>query len=116
MEHKEFNRRRNVASDEAIGPMLWTANFLRAQGYPVYKNILYQDNQSGIRLGKTGWESAGKRSRHLDMRYFFISEFYQKKIFDIQYCPADKMISDYTTKPTNGEKFTKFRKAIMNLP
>jgi hypothetical protein len=105
-----------VTNDEAMGPMLWTANFLRAQGYPVHKNILYQDNQSAIRLGKNGWESAGKRSRHLDIRYFFVSDLYQKKIIDIQYCPTDKMISDYMTKPTHGEKFIKFRKAIMNLP
>jgi hypothetical protein len=35
----------------------------------------------------------------------------------IQYCPTDKMIGDYYTKPTHGEKEVRlFKQAILNLP
>jgi len=32
-----------VAADEIAGPMLWTANFLKAQGYD-FNSTLLQDN------------------------------------------------------------------------
>jgi hypothetical protein len=40
----------------------------------------------------------------------------EKGHIKIQYCPTDKMIGDYYTKPTHGEKFRQFRQAILNLP
>ena len=36
-----------VATDDAVGPMLWASRFLLEQGYDV-KTILYQDNRSAI--------------------------------------------------------------------
>ena len=30
-----------VAADDLIGPMIWTQNFLEAQGYPVQDNVLF---------------------------------------------------------------------------
>jgi hypothetical protein len=104
-----------VAADEAVGPMLWTRRFLEHQGYPVKNNILYQDNRSAILLESNGRKSAGKRSRHLDIRYFFVTDQKEKKQISIHYCPTDDMIGDYFTKPTHGKKFQDFRENIMNL-
>ena len=96
--------------------MLWTSQFLEAQGYPVRKNILFQDNRSAMLLETNGRTSAGKRSRHLNIRYFFVADQQQKGRLHIEYCPTDQMIGDYMTKPLHGKKFTEFRKLIMNLP
>jgi hypothetical protein len=105
-----------VAADEVVGPMLWTKNFLEAQGYPVKENILYQDNQSAMLLESNGRKSAGKRSRHLNIRYFFVADQKEKGNISIEYCPTDQMIGDYMTKPTHGKKFRGFRQQILNLP
>ena len=105
-----------VAADETVGPMLWTALFLEAQGYHIKKNILYQDNKSAMLLEKNGQKSAGKRSRHLNIRFFFVTDQAAKHRISIEYCPTDEMIADYMTKPLHGKKFQQFRKAIMNLP
>ena len=105
-----------VGADESIGPMLWTKNFLEAQGYPVRENILFQDNQSAMLLESNGRKSAGKRSRHLNIRFFFVADQKAKGNIDIQYCPTDEMKGDYMTKPLHGKKFTGFRGQIMNLP
>ena len=43
-----------VALDDAMGPILWTKNFLESQGYPVKENILYQDNRSAMLLESNG--------------------------------------------------------------
>jgi hypothetical protein len=56
-----------IAADDIVGPMLWTKLFLESQGYPVKKNILFQDNQSAILLEENGRKSAGKQSRHLNI-------------------------------------------------
>ena len=105
-----------VAADEVVGPMLWTRLFLEAQGYPLKDNILYQDNQSAMLLETNGRKSAGKRSRHLNIRYFFVADQQAKGHISIKYCPTDEMLGDYFTKPTHGTKFKGFREEIMNLP
>ena len=105
-----------VAADEVVGHMLWTAQFLEEQGYKVNKNILYQDNKSAMLLEKNGRKSAGKRSRHLNIRFFFVADQAQKGRLDIKYCPTDLMTGDYMTKPLHGKKFQQFRQVIMHLP
>jgi hypothetical protein len=101
-----------VATDDAAGPMQWTSRFLLKQGYDV-KTILYQDNRSAILMESNGRSSAGKQSRHLDIRYFFINNLKEKGLVYIKYCPTEEMVADYMTKPLHGSKFTKFRNMIM---
>ena len=105
-----------VAADEMVGPMLWTRRFLEAQGYNVTENILYQDNQSAMLLEKNGRKSAGKRSRHLNIRFFFVADQQEKGHITVKYCPTDDMKADYMTKPLHGSKFNTHRRDIMNLP
>ena len=104
-----------VAADEVVGPMLWTKQFLEAQGYPMKKNILFQDNRSAMLLEENGCKSAGKRSRHLNICFFFVTDQKAKGNIDIQYCPTDQMIGDYMTKAIQGKKFEDFRKEIMGF-
>ena len=105
-----------VAADDVIGPMLWTRRFLEAQGYHIQKNIMFQDNQSAMLLENNGRKSAGKRSRHLNIRFFFVTDQKEKGNINIEFCTTDQMIADYMTKPLHGKKFKKFRQEIMNLP
>ena len=105
-----------IAADEIVGNMVWTRLFLEAQGYPVKENILFQDNKSAILLESNGKKSAGKRSRHLNIRMFFVTDQQEKGHIKIEYCPTDQMTADYMTKPLHGSKFKQFRKEIMNLP
>jgi hypothetical protein len=60
-----------VGADDVSTMILWTKNFLEAQGVSIEKNILLQDNKSTILLETNGPQSAGKRSRALNVRYYF---------------------------------------------
>ena len=82
-------------------------------GYPVEKNILYQDNQSAILLEVNERKSIGKIIRHLSIRYFFLTDQVQQGNFSVEYCHTDKMVGDYMSKPLQGAKFREFRRAIM---
>ena len=101
-----------IGVDDAATQILWTKLFVEAQGYPVEKNILYQDNKSSILLETNGRESAGKRSRALNIRYFFMTDQVKKGNVSIEYCPTDKMWGDFMSKPLQGQKFIEFRASI----
>jgi hypothetical protein len=105
-----------VAAADVVGSIVWTKLFLEAQGYPIAENILYQDNRSAILLETNGRQSAGKRSRHLNIRLFFVADQQEKGNLSIEFCPTDMMTGDYMTKPVHGQKFKDFRNDVMNLP
>ena len=44
-----------VTVDNCMGQVLWTWDFLEAQGYQVDDVIVYQDNQSAMLLKKWAW-------------------------------------------------------------
>ena len=104
-----------VGADEIVTQILWTKHFMEAQGYTIEDNILHQDNKSTILLQENGRKSAGKRSRALNVRYFFLTDQVNKENLRITYCPTDDMTADYMTKPLQGEKFRKFQVEIMGL-
>ena len=104
-----------IAVDDKISKVIWTKKFLEYQGFPVKLNIVYQDNESAIKLERNGKESSGKRTRHFDIRYFYVTDLISRKEVQVEYCPTDDMLADYMTKPTVGSKFNNFRSSIMNI-
>ena len=102
-----------VGVDDISIMILWTRFFLEHQGYDIEKNIIYQDNKSSILLETNGRKSAGKRSRALNIRYFFISDQVEKGNVIVDYCPTEQMVGDMLTKPLQGNKFLQFRNIIL---
>jgi hypothetical protein len=66
-------------------------------------------------LAKNGRASSGKRTRHINIRYFFIADRVKSGEASIEYCPTDEMLADYLTKPLQCAKFRKFRDRILNI-
>jgi hypothetical protein len=90
-ENKKMNVRSStegelVAVDNAATIILWAKLFLEAQGYDVKKNIVYQDNKRAISLETNGKKSSGKRTRALNIRYFFITDQVEKGNTQIEHC------------------------------
>ena len=94
-----------VGEDDCMPQVLWTRYWMEAQGYTISENIVYQDNQSSILLENNGRQSSGKRTRHIDIRYYFVTDRIRKKEVSFEYCPTGEMISDYFTKPLQGAMF-----------
>ena len=93
----------------------WTRYFMEAQGYTINDNILFQDNKSAILLEKNGKASSSKRTKHINIRYFFITDRIQKYEVSIVWCLTGDMIADFATKPLQGAMFKKFRDMIMGV-
>lgn len=104
-----------VAVHENIPSILWTRYFMEAQGYPLKPSVVHQDNQSAMLLEKNGIASSSKRTRHMNIRYFFVADVLERKEIALEYCPTDEMIGDFFTKPLGGAKFRRFRNIIMNI-
>jgi hypothetical protein len=104
-----------VAAAEATTQALWTASFLKNQGYNVKHSLMHQDNQAAILLQKNGVMSRRKRSRHINIRFFFMKDRIDGGELKVAYCPTDAMSADYLTKPLQGAKFRIHRDTIMGL-
>ena len=103
-----------VAVDDAMSQVLWSRSFLQHQGITDIEVILFQDNKSAMILQENGRMSTGKRSRHLNIRYFFVTDVIKKKLIKVMYCPTGDMMADFFTKPIQGGDFKKFRNMIQN--
>ena len=105
-----------VAVYDCMSHLLWLRNFLLGQGYEKAKTIdVLQDNQSAILLEQNGILSSTQRTKHLNSRYFYVKDRVDNKEIAIVWCPTDKIVADYLTKPLTGEKFHHFRLKIMNM-
>ena len=60
-----------IAVDDVSGQVLWTKYFLESQGYRCTESIIYQDNKSVMLMETKGKVSTTKRTKHINVRYFF---------------------------------------------
>ena len=49
--------------------------------------------------------SISKRTKHINVKYFFIIDRIAKRDIEIMYCPIDDMVADFFTKPLQGKPF-----------
>ena len=56
----------------------------------------------------------GKRSRHINIRYFFVTDRLAAGDISIKYCPTEKMVADFYTKQLQSKLFRMFRNLILN--
>jgi hypothetical protein len=103
-----------VGVHDVLPKIMWTVYFLQGQGIAP-EAILFQDNKSSILLEKNGRASSSKRTRHIQIRYFFVKEQSDNGVVRIEYCPTKEMWADYFTKPLNGALFYSQRDVIMNI-
>jgi hypothetical protein len=66
-------------------------------------------------LEKNGRRSSSRRTRHINIRYFFVTDRIQSKELTVEYCPTEEMLADFFTKPLQGSSFRRFRAAVLNL-
>jgi hypothetical protein len=104
-----------TGDDNFVPEIWWMWYFMKAQGYGVKYNVLFQDNKSSILLEKNEKASSSKRAKHINIRYFFITDILRKEEVLVLWCPTGDMIGDYATKPLQGALFRKFRDQIMGV-
>ena len=104
-----------IAVDDFISKVLWTRNFLDMQQFPYRETTLAQDNTSAILLHEKGPQSAGKRMKHLNIRYYFTRDCISHGLLRLNYVKSQDLEADFLTKPLQGKAFLKFRDSILGL-
>ena len=99
--------------DDMMPIILWTRQFLLAQGYGIEENLLLQGNKSSILLERNGKASSGKRTRHINIGYIFITDPINMNEVSIDWCPTKDMVADFMTKPLQGSCFKRLWDIIM---
>ena len=102
-----------VGVDDMLPLILWSRYFLKAQGYKVSDNVVFQDNKSTMLLERNGKASSSKRTKHINVRDFFVTDRISKGEVRVEWCPTADMVADYLTKPLQGTAFKRFRDLIM---
>ena len=99
-----------IALGDSIPILLWMRLYLLAQGYVGLPPIaVFQDNLSTIALGR----SSSSRTRHIDIRYFFVHDKLESGEVDVRAIGTLDMTGDYFSKPLQGVLFIKMVKKIM---
>lgn len=95
--------------------VLWTNNLLKELGYNIEPATIYQDNKSTIMLANKG-EGNFKRTKHINVRLFYVKQLIEEGEVKIEYLPTDDMIADLLTKPLVGERFYyRLRAKLLNM-
>ena len=93
------------AIDDAMEQVLWTRHFLAEQGQYVPTTTIYQDNKSTILLAENGRASSSKRTRHLNVQYYLVTDQIKKGYVKVAFCPMAEMLADFFTKPLQDALF-----------
>ena len=54
--------------------IIWARYFMEAQGYHITDNIVNQNNEITMLIDRKGKDSSGKRTKHINIRYFFVTD------------------------------------------
>ena len=88
-----------MACYEATCQAIWLRNFISAMG--VVDSIsrplkLYCDNSSAVSFSKNTRSTS--RSKHIDIKYYFVKEKVAEALIAIEYTPTTSMLADPLTK------------------
>jgi hypothetical protein len=112
-----------VGVDDAMNFVEWIQLFVEQQIMSINDDsilrkigcdtVIQQDNTSTIQLENNGKQSSTKRTRHINIRYFYITSKIKDGSMRVIYHPTKQMVSDYLTKPLQGSLFRTHRNSIM---
>jgi hypothetical protein len=100
------------AEAAAIQEVLWLRGLLAELGLHVRTgSLVYGDNQSTLALSKNGVKS--ERTKHVDVKYFFITETVESGQVKLQWVPTQQQQADMFTKALAAPVFEHLRSQLM---
>jgi hypothetical protein len=87
--------------------------FIIALGHAIGPLVIYQDNMPCMALIERG-RSAAERTRHIAIRFFWISERVSSKDVEIVHKPSLQLYANLLTKPLQGPQFLLERQGLTN--
>jgi hypothetical protein len=98
-----------VGVSDFLPNLIWARMFLEHQGYEIDKNLLYQDNQSAIKIETNASKSCSKRSKCINMRYFFIKDRLKLEEIEFVFVPPSIWSLIFFYKTITRKTFSLFK-------
>ena len=91
-----------IAASEATKEVIWLKRLFGEISGMKTVPMLHVDNMSAIKLVKN--PAFHKRSKHIEVRHFFIREKFEQGCLDIKHVASESNLADVFTKPTSKPK------------
>ena len=125
LSYNKQSKQLELCIDDAMTFMIWARYYFEEQTKTLpdtlklkdlrNHNVVEQDNTSAIQLEQNGKGSSTKRTRHINIRYFYVTDKIKEGDVSVIYKPTHYMVSDYLTKPLQGWLFAKRRDTLLGL-
>lgn len=86
-----------IAASEAAKEIVWLSRLFSEISVLTSIPVLKIDNMSAVKLVKN--PAFHKRSKHIEVRYYFVREKYDEGQLVVEHVPGDEQIADIMTKP-----------------
>ena len=97
-----------VAAASCCSQLIWMIATLRDFGLVFTERVpLFCDSTSAISVGKN--PCLHSRSKHIDIRYHFLRDQYEKGVVDLIHVESEDQLADILTKPLDERTFTRLR-------
>jgi len=97
-----------VAAASCCSQIIWMIATLRDFGLEFPERVpLFCDSTSAIAVGKN--PCLHSRSKHIDIRYHFLRDQYEKGVVDLVHVDTDDQLADILTKPLEETPFIRLR-------
>ena len=111
--------------DNATTFVMWTQYFFQEQAKLLpntsklknlgNNNVIEHHSISEIHLKQNGKWSSRKCTRHINIRYFYVTDKIQNDYWSMIYKPSHEMVSDFLTNPLQGKPFAKHLDIFLGL-
>jgi hypothetical protein len=103
-----------VCLSDGSSLVIMAREWMICQGYKLGPTVIYQDNKSVLSLMTTG-RTMKQRTKHLNVRYFFVMDRIKNQELRLEYLPTKLMIADLFTKPVVGKLLVSLRSAMLGV-
>lgn len=86
-----------MALSDAARETLAHLNFFLSLSITIPRPVVYTDNEVAEAIAKR--EPEYQRSKHIDIRYHFLRDHFEKGTFTIEHISGNQQIADIFTKP-----------------
>lgn len=101
-----------IASSEAAKDIVWLKRLFNEISPLKTEPVLFVANASAIKLAKN--HVFHRQSKHIEIRFHFVRECYQKKLLNIEHVPSSEQVVDILTKPIPRVQYERLRWAFVS--
>jgi hypothetical protein len=92
-----------IAASSCCSQVLWIQQQMRDYGYEFLSTPIFVDNEAAISITKNPVQHT--KSKHIDVKYHFIRDCYDKKLIDVVKIHTDHQRADLFTKAFDKSRF-----------